>query len=169
MDVTASDYFIGCIAVGLTLYNFHKLRRNDYKVIYRDVIIVAGYLGYAALAIGESFNDGTILAFLASIGLSFVAASIGLAIVELILSIRVRLGHTLDFSAHVDKSIRWLVVSVLVLYVINIAYDGFMQEQGIRIDLLCADTAGMFMTLFCLERARQQMRVVRPNAAAESS
>lgn len=169
MDLTISDYFVVCFAIAMTLYNFRKFMRNGHKLIYRDVVMTAGYLSYAIVHIAGSFNDGTALAFLASVGLSFIVASLGLVTIETITSVRVRLGHVLDFTALVDKSVRWVVISVMALYVTNIAYDGFMQDQGTRIDLLCADTTGMCLALFCLEYARQQMRDMDFAKTAESS
>lgn len=169
MDVGFSDYIVGGMAVSLVVYNLYKVRRNSYKLAYKDVIMTAGYLGYATVAIGGSFNDGTILGFLASVGISFIVASIGLTVTETVVLLRIKRGQSLDCAATIDKSIRWVIIAVIAMYMTNVAYDGFMQDGGTRVDLLFADTIGLCLAVFCLERARQQLRVASSRAITKSA
>lgn len=167
MNFTFSDYFVGVIAISMVTYDLIKYRRNDYKVIYKEVISTASFIAYAMAIINGGFNNDTPFGFLASAGISFIIASVGLVIIETVLSFRLNRNEVSDYAVAIDTSVRWVVVAVGVIYMINIVYDAFMQGGGTRVDLLLADTIGLCLAIVCLEKARLQLHTKTIASPAE--
>lgn len=160
-------FYAGAMSVAV-LYNLYKIRKNNYKVVYKDVIVLTSYMTFVAIVVIDDINSNTVLSFLATIGVSFMVAAFGLAIAESVVLIRTKKNPELDHVAMSDRSVRWIIVAVVVVYIANIVYDTYIQDGGTRVDLILADTLGLCLALFCLEKVRQQLRVIDTAIAAES-